>query len=209
MHTADLAVAEVTAHQVIRASHPLAAANHRQWIRWQDLVLKDPRVFSRSASEIIEGVQMAGIGERLDKDAGETIHIVERVLGSFAFQTTGRSSIVQRKLDQLTAWVEYAAKKTPADRERWLLQCRTPFLGLPPQMQESDYAEALADLKAVAEVGGLVLPEALPQLKPQTPRHLRRLRLKHSMGSHGSYISSEQPFSNICLGCHRTWGDHY
>ena len=207
MNVHILPKARVTPEQILQVSHILAAANHRQWVRWEGWVLRDPTLLAQGVSAI----RKAG-GSKLNDDLANSamavIDIVHRVVGGFAYAPDKRI-VVQRKQGQFASWVKYAAGQSESKLERWLLQCRTPFLDLPPDMQASDYTEAARDLTVVARAGGLVLGNPMPQMSPQTGRQLRRLRLRHAMGAHGQYVDSEQPWSNICVGCHRSWGAGY
>jgi hypothetical protein len=193
--------------QILRVSHLLAAANHRQWVRWEQWVLRDPSLLAQS----VDAIRRAG-GSDLNNDlansAKAVVEIVRRAVGDFAYDPDMRT-VVQRKQRQFDSWVKYAAGQQQARRERWLLQCRTPFLHLPPDMQASDYTEAARDLTIVARAGGLVLCSPLPDTTPMTPRQLRRQRMLHAIGVHGEYVDSEQPWSNICSGCHRSWSSGY
>ncbi|HET6747156.1 MAG TPA: hypothetical protein VFH06_03565 [Candidatus Saccharimonadales bacterium] len=201
----SLDAAIISPAQIIEMSHPLAAANHRQWIAWERWVLRDPaRLTPEGVNSIVWQARASGLDDMLALHARMVIDIVKLHVGEFAYSPTV-ASLVQRKFDQFNGWVAYVVKKTPEDRTRWLLQCRTPFLSLSPEMQASDYTEAEKDLMAIAEAGGLVLTDPFPALVPQTTEQLERLRQRHKLGMHGKYVGSEQPWSNICVGCHRDW----
>lgn len=207
MNVPILRRARVSPDQVLQVSHLLAAANHRQWVRWESWVLRDPGLLAQGVGAIRRagGTELAN---DLTSSAEAVVAIVRRVVGDFAYAPDMRA-VVARKHAQFASWVQYAASQPTDRRERWLLQCRTPFLRLPPAMQVSDYTEAGRDLTVVAEAGGLVLPAPLPKLVPQTERQLRGLLRRHMLGMHGQYADSEQPWSNICMGCHRTWSVSY
>ena len=206
MNTAGLSGAVISASQIRALSHPLAAASHYQWIEWEHFVLREPQALTLDGADNIVARALADdLGKVLEANARSVIAIVHRKIGAFAY-TPRLELVVDRKLRQFTGWVNYAVTKTAADRERWLLQCRTPFLALAPEMQKSDYVEAEADLNVIAEAGGLVLAEDRPQFGPQTLRRLRRLRHRHSLGTHGVYRDYEQPWAGTCVGCHASWG---
>lgn len=205
MNTETLSRAIVSPSQIVGLSHPLAAGNHWQWVVWERFVLREPRALTPDGADDIVAAALAnGLGEVLESNAKSVIAIVRRQVGAFAYPPR-IEPVADRKLRQFTGWVNYAVTKTAEDRKRWLLQCRTPFLALPPAMQKSDYAEADTDLSVIAEACGLVLAEDLPQFSPQTPRHLRRLRHRHGLGMHGAYRDYEQPWTGTCLGCHASW----
>jgi hypothetical protein len=205
MNVQALGDAIVSPAQIAGIGHPLAAANHRQWIRWEYYVLREPDLLvPDGAAAIIAAATGDGLEDVLILNAQSAIAIVRRQVGAFAYAPR-LELIIDRKRQQFTNWVNYAVTKTAGDRTRWLLQCRTPFLALTPQMQKSDYVEAEADLSIIAEACGLVLARDRPALVPQTPRHLRRLRGRHALGFHGAYRDYEQPWTGSCLGCHASW----
>lgn len=209
MNVPVLSAAVVSSAQITRMSHPLAAANHRQWILWERWVLRDPSMLAAGdASAIIENSSTQEFESMLARNASTVLSIVKGIVGGFAYEPDVQQ-VVERKRSQFNGWVEYAVTQTPDKRARWLLQCRTAFLALPPDMQKSDYVEAGQDLVTIAGAGGLVLADPVPELKPQTPRHLRRLRSRHAIGMHGLYVDSEANWSNICIGCHRSWSMSY
>jgi hypothetical protein len=201
----SLSKAIISSEQILEMSHPLAAANHRQWAAWEQWVLRDAaKLTPGAASDIVRQAHANGLTDMLAQNARMVIDIVEVFVRGFAY-TPDVSKVVERKLNQFDGWVEYAVTKTAEDRTRWLLQCRTPFLSLSPDTQASDYVEAEKDVKVIAEAGGLVLADPFPTLAPQTPGKLNRLRQAHKLDMHGKYVSSEQPWSKICVGCHRDW----
>jgi hypothetical protein len=206
--TATLAWNRVSPATVQRLSHPLAALNHQDWTYWERWVLRDPQLLATaSVDDIIQAALADGLENVIQSNAGIITRVVERTIG-LAFPVQA-SLIVQRKLEQFRSWVAYAIEQPPDMRTRWLLQCRTPFLLLPPKMQRSDYAEAMTDFIAVAEAGGLVLPDPMPSLEPLSLSDLRWELIRHRFGLHDLYVTSEAPWSNVCAGCRRSWGGHY
>ncbi len=198
----------ISSEQIIKISHPLAATNHRQWAAWEGLVLRESEASTSEAADIIERAQAGGLDSILSVHAQMVVGIVSHTVGEFAYQPD-LSMVVARKREQFVGWVHYAITRMREDRHRWLLQCRTPFLVLPSDMQASDYVEAGKDLQVVARSGGLVLTEPLPELSPQSPEQLKRARARHSLGMHGAYLSCERPWTNICVGCHHEWPISY
>jgi hypothetical protein len=187
-------------------SRPLAAANHRQWAEWEQWVLRRPELLTpENVSQIIADARASGLDASLERCARLTVSIVEGGIRGFAFKPE-IAGVVARKLEQFTEWVKHAASNAGEEEnlERWLLQCRTPFLRLPSRMQVSDYAEAKRDLEVIARLGGLVLPAQF-EVVPQSDFQLRRTRRRHRLGSHGIYPVSEQPWSMVCTGCHNSW----
>jgi hypothetical protein len=202
--TSTLDRAMVSPDQIAQLSHPLAAANHRHWILWERWVLPHfDQLTPATVPEFIRVARETGLDGMLRQNAQSVVDLVGLVVGSFAYPPL-LDRVVERKLQQFTGWLAYAAGKTADDRTRWLLQCRTPFLDLPPQMQLSDYREAASDLEVIADAGGLVLSQPVT-MKPLSPREARATRRLHALGIHGRYRDSEEPWSNVCLGCHRSW----
>ncbi len=205
MKTQALSRAIVSPAQIAGLSHPLAAANHWQWVQWEGYVLRNPEALvPDSVGAIIDAALAGGLAAVLEDNARSVVAIVRRQVGELAYPPDFER-VVDRKKRQFAGWVNYAAGKTAEDRRKWLLQCRTPFLALPPAMQESDYVEARADLDVIAQASGLVLAEDQPEFSPLTPQHLRHLRRLHALGMHGRYRDYGRPWTGTCLGCHASW----
>jgi hypothetical protein len=197
--------AVVDSSQIIRASHPLAAMNHRHWIRWEDLVLREPETLvPANLRALYLKIQSVEFSLLLRAQAEDAINAVRCAVGDFAFEPDV-NVVQERKLEQLRGWIDYAVSRPGDEHTRWLLQCRIPFLELSRDAQMSDYIEAEKDFRVVASAGGLVLPDKPLLFKPQTDRQLRRLRMRHSVGAHGWYKCSEQPYKMICAACHAEW----
>lgn len=198
--------ARVSTTIVANTMHLLAAAEHRQWIDWQVGVLPD--------LEQLRGMPLVTARERvavaleahLTSNAREVAGIVLRSIG-FAYQPNIIDVMQDRKRRQLGGWVEYVLGTPPGEREeRWKLQCRTPFLYLPPSMQMSDYHEAATDLVVAADRFGLVLSCEPSVIKPMTMRQQRLARMWHRLGAHGGYRHSPRPYLLTCNGCGHSWG---
>lgn len=205
MHTTPLQRARVSSSQLSRLSHSLAALNHWQWMVMSTYVHPQRESFAnRTVEGIVSDALEAGLKKGLVSFAKSVIGMVERECGPFAFPPDV-NVVTNRKLAQFTGWVEYAKTKPEDSFERNLLQCRTQFLELPPDMQASDYAEAAADLRVIAKAGGLVLPDVWPDFVPQSPGQLKSLRFRHSLGVHGIYSFSPYNWVKACAGCGRSW----
>lgn len=154
--------------------HALAAANHRQWIRWEGCIIPlIEKNDSRSLASIADGNFPSGLAKQLVEDARIIISLVGQIVRDFAW-TTLSDLVIKRKQEQLISWVGYARSCDPDTYVRWKLQCRTPFICLTPKQQYSDYAEAVRDLKTIAIAGGLVLVDPLPEVKPLEGASARR-----------------------------------
>jgi hypothetical protein len=204
-----LSAAIVSSKKIIELSHPLAAANHHQWAVWESWVLRNPEDLTPDMADTIIGRALdTGIKHVFETHAKTVIGIVQQAVGTFAY-SPDLQRIVQRKVEQFTDWVNYAVNQEAKKRDRWLAQCKMPFLALPAQMQQSDYDEAKKDLLVVAEAGGLILADPLPELAPQSEARLSYVYSLHRLHHHGSYVCSEQPFTNLCVGCGYSWSTSY
>jgi len=148
--------------------HVLAAAAHRQWLRWEGYIIPALQRGDGARLDALEAGDIAnippGLAAQIDVNAKNVTSLVRGVIvysaphlrSDFAWAVPD-DALLQRKLEQLASWVRYARSCEPGAFERWMLQCRTPFIYLTPKQQRSDYDEAVRDLRVLADVGGLVL----------------------------------------------------
>ncbi len=199
---ATLDTARVSYWQALECQHVLAAANHYQWIRWEQYVIPPLEASDFDSLDRLEaGALSDDLTKRLLLDAEIVIELVRQIVGPFAWPAPVEP-LFTRKKDQLIGWIRYARTCDDSAIKRWKLQCRMPFLLLTPQQQASDYAEATTDLFSIEDAGGLVLPDKTPLAQPLSKTRARLRQFRHSAGSHGNYTVSEIPWSRICIACH-------
>lgn len=196
--------AVVPSSAVERCLHVLAAANHYQWTRWESFVIPALERGDIAAIERLMALAPEPLQARLREDAEIVTQVVEKQLGDFAYRF-GQAEVLARKADQFRGWVTYARSASPESLRRWKLQCRTPFIRLTPAQQASDYVEARRDLEIIARLGGLVLPDALPQTGPMDESALRKAIRRHRNGLHAPFVCGAPTWSFTCLACERSW----
>jgi len=202
----------ISEHEVANCLHVLAAANHRHWMLWESLVIPKLKLDDSAAIDTLlvdleaEPEDMKSVlRDLLVRNAKTVVDLVEQEIRVFAYQPP-MQPLLDRKRQQLISWIEYACNGSREDIKRWKQQCRTPFLGLSPKQQRSDYDEAARDFLVVAKEGGLVIPDPLPQVEPLDGRAAKRRLWRHSWGMHGGYAVSESPWSRVCQACHAKQG---